>query len=390
MISRNLQSKIVSLSQKLPVVTITGPRQAGKTTLAKASFPNYPHANLEFLDTREYATQDPRGFLASFPDGVILDEIQNTPSLLSYIQGIVDENERMGRFVLTGSQNLLLLQSVSQSLAGRTAMLHLLPLSLQELFAAHYPIESYEQWIFRGFYPRLYDRQLSPGEWLPAYVETYIERDVRNVVNVSDLSLFRTFLRLCAGRIGQVVNLTALGNDIGIDQKTVRRWLSVLETTFTVFLLQPYYRNFNKRITKSPKLYFHDTGLACYLLGIRSSNELNNHYAKGALFENLIISELIKGDLNRAVRPEYYFWRDSNGHEIDCLTETKGKIRAIEMKSGRTVASDFFDGIRFLESSAGELFGEGFVIYGGDSRQKRKEARVLPWHEAVGSGLLFP
>jgi predicted AAA+ superfamily ATPase len=379
MIERIAKKKILELSEKIPVITVTGPRQSGKTTLVKSIFPSYSYVNLEYTDNRRFAADDPRGFLRSFSDGVIIDEVQHVPTLLSYIQGNVDESGLMGRYILTGSQNLLLLQNVSQSLAGRTAILHLLPLSLEELFAKKYKRAAYEDWIVQGFYPRLYDKKLSPQDWIPDYIETYLERDVRNVLNVQDLSLFRTFLRLCAGRIGQILNLSSLGNDIGVDQKTVRKWLSVLEATFTVFILRPYFRNFNKRMIKSPKLYFIDTGIACNLLEIKSPSELSSHYARGALFENLILSELWKNNLNRALQPDIYFWRDSNGHEVDCLAESAGKIRGLEIKSGRTVAKDFFDGLQFLQEAAGVLFDKGEVIYGGDSAQNRSTYKVEPW-----------
>lgn len=377
-------AKIRDLAGKMPVITITGPRQSGKTTLARAAFPDYTYTNLEFPDVRFFAKEDPRGFLSSLGDRAILDEIQNEPAILSYIQGIIDQNGSNGRYIITGSQNLLLLESVSQSLAGRAAVLHLLTFSLEEMFAHGYTHGHYEEWIQRGFYPRLYDKNLAPLEWLPSYLETYVERDIRSIINVHDLFQFQTFMRLCAGRIGQVLNMTSLGNDIGIDQKTVRKWLSVLETTFTIFLLRPYFNNFNKRLIKAPKLYFFDTGLACYLLGIRSESELDTHYARGSLFESFIISELYKNELNRARRPNLYYWRDSNGHEVDCIFEHEGKLSGIEIKAGKTISSDFFKGLRFLREAAGDQFSEATVIYGGQESQNRSAVSVIPWHCIAG------
>ncbi|MBN1982854.1 MAG: ATP-binding protein [Chitinivibrionales bacterium] len=380
MIPRLLTRYCHEIANRMPIITITGPRQSGKTTLAKTAFPGYAYANLEFPDIRSFARQDPRGFLSSFRDGVILDEIQNEPELLSYIQGIVDQDGSLGRFILTGSHNILLLKSVSQSLAGRSTILHLLPFSLEELMAKGDAFKKYEEWIWRGFYPRLYDKNLSPPEWLPSYIESYIERDVRSIINVRDLDQFQLFLRLCAGRIGQVLNYTSLGNDVGVDQKTVQNWISVLKSTFTVFLLQPYHRNFNKRLIKSPKLYFNDTGLACNLLGLRSVNDVETYHCRGSLFENFVIAELWKNELNRARRPVLYFWRDSNNHEVDCLYEKAGLMNALEIKSGKTVASDYFAGLDWLRKTAGPLFSTGTIIYGGEETQSRSLTQVIPWY----------
>jgi uncharacterized protein len=379
MIPRILQKQIRKLAAKMPVITITGPRQSGKTTLAKMALPDYAYKNLEFPDVRRFATEDPRGFFGELTQGVILDEIQRVPELLSYVQGIVDETNEPGKFILTGSQNLLLLNKVSQTLAGRSAILHLLPLSMEELIASGAPEGSAESWMQRGFYPRLYDKKISPLDWLPSYVESYVERDVREIINVRNLSTFQTFLRLCAGRIGQVVNLSSLGNDCGVDQKTAKGWISVLETTFTAFLLPPFHRNFNKRLIKSPKIYFYDTGLACWLLGIRSVKDLDSHYARGSLFENFIIVELMKNEMNRGRRTELYFWRESNGNEVDCVYEKNGRVFGLECKSGKTIGPDYFNGIDALKKISGKLFAGGTVIYGGTEIQRRSNATVLPW-----------
>lgn len=381
MINRLLKAILITIAKKMPIVTITGPRQSGKTTLVKATFPNYTYTNLEFPDTRQFAKEDPRGFLQSLGKNAIIDEVQNSPDILSYIQGITDQENRPGQYILTGSQNLLLLENISQSLAGRTAVLHLLPLSLKEMFSNGYKHEIYEEWIFKGFYPRIYDRNLLQNEWFPAYIETYIERDIRSIINIKDLTQFQNFLKLCAGRIGQVVNFASLGNDAGIDQKTVKRWLSILETTFTIFLLQPYYKNFNKRVIKAPKLYFHDIGLASFLLGIRSCDEVESHYLRGGLFENMVISELFKNRINRGLRPDFYYWRDSNGNEVDIITEEKDTINGIEIKSGKTINTDFFKGLKYLKKTADDKFNSGSIIYGGDAEQIRSDTSIFPWYK---------
>lgn len=384
MIPRAITPKLRTLAEGFPVLTLTGPRQAGKTTLVRDSFPNHDYANLEFPDIRAFAERDPRGFLGSLKGGAILDEIQHVPGLLSYIQGLVDESGEMGRFVLTGSGNLLRLEKLSQSLAGRTAVVHLLPFSLKELLDAGLDRGSWEEWAFRGFYPPLYDRTVPPEEWLASYVETYLERDVRAVTNVHNLSLFRDFMRLCAGRVGQILNAASLGNDLGVDQKTVTAWLSVLEATFTTFTLRPYYRNFNKRIVKSPKLYFHDTGLVCYLMGIRSPEQLQTHHARGSLFENMMLAELHKNAAAMGRRASLYFWRDRTGREIDCIWEHAGKTRGMELKSGKTVADDFFTTLNYLRSLAGNHWDQSYIVYGGESPQSRTTAEVLPWYDIAG------
>ncbi len=287
MIARTLLPKLLSQARAFPVVTLTGPRQSGKTTLVRAAFPDMPYVSLEAPDMRQFALSDPRGFLANYPGGVILDEVQHVPDLFSYIQVIVDEN-RQARFILTGSSNFLLMERISQSLAGRTAVLTLLPFSFEELPPGP---EAYEERIFCGGYPPLYDRGLTPTDFYPAYIQTYVEKDVRLLKNIGDLNAFIQFTQLCAGRIGQPINYASLASDAGISPNTAKSWLSVLEAAYVLYRLQPFYRNFNKRLIKSPKLYFYDTGLACSLLGIRSAEQVGLHYLKGALFENLIISE---------------------------------------------------------------------------------------------------
>ena len=331
MIARTLTAKIIALAQKFQVITLTGPRQSGKTTLVRAAFPALPYASLEEPDIRQIALTDPRGFLANYPAGAVLDEIQNTPDLFSYIQRLVDENRQI-QFVLTGSSNFLLMEKISQTLAGRTAVLHLLPFSFAELE----PSGQYESLIFRGLYPRIYDRDIAPTDFYPAYIQTYIERDVRLIKNIGDSNAFIQFTRLCAGRIGQLLNLAGLANDAGISPNTAKAWLAILESSYILYRLQPYHRNFNKRLVKSPKLYFYDTGVACSLLGIRDESQVNLHYMKGALFENLIINEFIKRNFHRGENRQPYFWQDSHGKEIDCLLVDGERVTPVEIKSGQT------------------------------------------------------
>jgi len=340
MIERTLTPKLLSLAQKFQVVTLTGPRQSGKTTLVKAAFPDFPYVSLEEPDIRQIALTDPRGFLSNYPDGAILDEVQNTPELFSYIQSIVDQR-REARFILTGSSNFLLMEKISQTLAGRTAILHLLPLSYPELESGHFLPAQYETLIFKGQYPRIYDRSIAPADFYPAYLQTYVERDVRMLKNIGDINAFIRFTQLCAGRSGQLLNYTGLANDAGISPNTAKAWISILETSYIVYRLQPYHRNFNKRLVKSPKLYFYDTGVACSLLGIREAEQVGSHYLRGALFENWVINELIKRNFNRGERRYPYFWRDSRGQEIDCLLVEGEKMLPVEIKSGKTISESY-------------------------------------------------
>lgn len=381
MVTRKLEHELHELAQKMPILTISGPRQSGKTTLVKTAFPDYNYVNLEDPEKRLFAQQDPKGFLATYGLNLIIDEIQHVPELFSYLQVIVDEQPAPGLFVITGSQNFLLLNKVSQSLAGRTAILHLLPFSLAELKATKYAAESYEQYIMTGFYPRIYDKNLLPAQWLSAYTFTYVERDVRQIINIGDLATFQAFLKSCAGRIGQVLNYTSLGNDLSVSYQTIKRWISLLEASYIIFQMPPYYKNINKRIIKSPKLYFYDTGLASYLLGIRTVEQLNSHYLKGALFENLVIGDLKKQFYNNGLEPQLYFWREKNGHEIDCLVESGLNLIALEIKSGKTIHDNFFKGLRYWQNITGNDADHCFLIYGGDEIQTRRSAQVYGWNQ---------
>ncbi len=386
MIDRILSSTLREASAKLPVITITGPRQSGKTTLVRAVFTEHTYTNLEYPDTREYAETDPRGFLQSSPQ-MIIDEVQRVPNLTSYMQGMVDEAQRPAQFILTGSQNFSLVQSVSQSLAGRSAIYHLLPLSWEELHDSGYQEESYLPWLYRGFYPRLYDYDLPPAAWLPDYIQTYLERDVRQITQIQNLTTFQTFLKLCAGRVGQLLNMSALSNEVGVDTKTIKSWISVLEASYIVFLIRPHYKNFNKRVVKTPKLYFYDTGLACSLLGIQSEEQLRTHYLKGELFESFVVSELQKHQFNRGQRPVPYFWRDNTGHEVDFLLERSDSTTIAEIKSGKTIRPEFFRGLNFYRKITTEKTSS-YLIYGGDTSQRRSEHSVLRWQDS--SQLLAP
>ncbi len=385
MIKRMLSSKMLSLARSFPVIALTGPRQSGKTTLAQYAFPKKPYALLEDPDTRDFALKDPRGFLAQFPNGAIIDEAQRAPQLFSYIQGIVDKKAHPGMFVLTGSQNFLLMEKISQSLAGRVALLTLLPLSFKELAKNDIHLNSPEEYIFRGFYPRLYDQDIPPRDLYANYVHTYIERDIRLLKNVHDLSVFHTFLKMCAARVGQLVNLSSLANDCGITHNTAKAWLGLLGSSYIIYLLRPHHKNFNKRLVKMPKLYFYDTGLACYLAEIKDARTLAHHPFKGALFESLIITEILKGYLNAAEDPGIYFWRDKMGHEIDCLIDHAGQLTPVEIKSGKTVSEDFFKNIKYWSGIADIPHRKGIVVYGGEASQRRSNIEVLRWKEFLSS-----
>ena len=381
MINRSATLTLKKMAKSYPVITITGPRQSGKTTLARFVFAHKPYVSLEEPDQMEFAQEDPRGFLAQYPDGAILDEVQRCPALFSYIQGIVDKNKRSGLFILTGSQQFGLISKVTQSLAGRVGLLHLLPFSLGELKANGMAPKSLDDALFKGMYPPIYDRKLSPSSWYANYVLTYIERDVRQMVNVRDLTTFQRFVRMCAARTGQVLNLSGLANDCGITHNTAKAWLSVLEASYIIFLIKPHHRNFGKRLIKSPKLYFYDTGLAAWLLGINDAKQMSIHAMRGALFENLMISELLKGRFNKALASNLYFWRDNTGNEIDVLIEKTGTLIPVEIKSGQTVTKDYFTGLKKWLTIADATTGSSYVIYGGNEGQKRLGIEVLPWRD---------
>ncbi|HNB54940.1 MAG TPA: ATP-binding protein [Anaerolineales bacterium] len=382
MLPRTLTDKINTLKDKFPVITITGPRQSGKTTLVRAVFPALPYVSLEEPDIRQFALTDPRGFLSNFPQGAVLDEVQNTPDLFSYLQTIVDTTE--ARFVLSGSSNYLLMERVSQTLAGRSAVLHLLPFSLQELANGGFTFAQPEEAIFKGQYPRIYDRDIAPTDFYPAYTQTYVERDVRLIKNIADLNGFIQFTQLCAGRVGQLLNYTSLASDAGLSPNTAKSWLSILEASYILYRLQPYHQNFNKRLVKSPKLYFYDTGLACSLLGIRSAEQVTTHFMKGALFENLILNEFVKTTLHRGERTYPYFWQDSRGKEIDCLLPVSESISPngmipVEIKAGKTISGSYFSNLKDWPLTG--RAEKGFAVYGGDISMQTSDGFLVSWKQ---------
>ncbi len=378
MINRDLESKIKDASKKVGVISIMGPRQSGKTTLAKKAFPHHVYYNLENLQTKDRIAADPYTFLSEHKEGIILDEVQKYPGILSYIQVLIDEDYSPARFVITGSENLLLSEKVSQSLAGRVAIFELLPLSIGELESKRLLAPIHSQ-LLKGFYPRLYDRKLSPSDIYPDYVSTYVERDVRQIKNIGDLSNFQRFLQLAAGRVGQLLNLTGLANDVGVDYKTIDSWISILEATYIAFRLHPYFENYGKRVIKSPKLYFYDTGLLCYLLGIDSTNELKTHYALGNIFENLVVSELLKQIKNSKSSSQLYFWRDREGNEVDIIIKNGQKLYPIEVKAGSSFSSDYLKGINIWNKFR-QHESAGSIIYTGE-QMKVKNTQFTNWQD---------
>ncbi|MHB1468484.1 MAG: ATP-binding protein [Solirubrobacteraceae bacterium] len=388
MIRRTLQDELERAASEQPVVTLTGPRQSGKTTLAQTAFPNHAYVSLETPSERELAREDPLAFLHRFADsGAILDEIQRTPELPSYLQGIVDEDGAPGRFILTGSQSFALLEGVSQSLAGRTALLELLPLELAEIRRFANARDDLNTLLWEGGYPRIHDQGLRANEWLSDYTATYLERDVRNLARVGDLEAFHTFLRLCAGRVGQLLNLASLAADCGISPPTARSWVSVLEASFILFRLTPFHANLRKRLSKHPKLYFHDTGLAASLIGIEHPRQLEAHPLRGVLFENWVISEISKMHRHRARRSELSFYRERDRHEIDLLIDRGGDLTAVEAKAGRTPSGDYFSAFPHLAelmSARGDTrwrLRRQAVVYGGDESQRRSAGELVSWSE---------
>ena len=380
MIERDIKEKLLLMGSKFPIVTLTGPRQSGKSTLLKSVLTDYNYVSMEDPDNRLFATDDPRGFIRTYPDKTIIDEVQRVPELFSYLQTHVDDVNREGMYYLAGSQNFLLMQSISQSLAGRTAILKLLPLSLKELKQAQILPLSTEEEIFFGGYPRIYDKHIHPTDFFPSYIQTYIEKDVRLLKNIEDLSMFIRFIKLCAGRIGQLINLSSLANETGVAVSTVQSWLSVLEASYIIYLLKPDHHNYAKRLIKSPKLYFYDTGLASSLLEIDDATQISTHFLRGGLFENMVINEFIKGFLHNGKEPQLTFWRDSTGNEVDLLISEKGRQKAYEIKSGATYSSDDFKGIRVWAKLSGAKAEDCHVIYNGDRHFSTSFGEVISLH----------
>ena len=381
MIKRSLTKKLEYLSKKYPVVSVVGPRQSGKTTLIKNVFKNKPYVSLETPEMLAYAENDPRGFLSEYPKGAILDEVQRSPHLFSYIQGIVDDINKPGMFILSGSQHFLLLEKITQSLAGRVALLNLLPLSIDELFSSGEKVNSLEEIMFKGMYPRLYNSKINPLDFYPSYIQTYLERDVRSIKNVTSLNSFQKFIKMCAGRSGQLLNLSSLSIDCGVTHNTIKSWISILEASFIVHLLYPHYKNFNKRLVKMPKLYFTDAGLMSSLLEIKNKNQIQNHPLRGNIFETFIVSELLKLRFNKGLRANLYFWRDKVGHEIDCILDKGLNLTPIEIKSGKTITGEMFKNIEYWKKVSGKSKNDAYLIYGGSSNQKRSGVNVLSWKD---------
>ena len=383
MLPRRALNTLLSMARGFPVLAVTGPRQSGKTTLARTAFPALPYVNLEDPDTRALALADPRRFLQRHADGAVLDEVQRAPALMSYLLGVADAAPAMGRFVLTGSQQFGLMDGISQSLAGRVGLLTLLPLSQPELTAGDGGSATLEQRLWRGGYPALHaaHRQPEPAHWFAAYVATYVERDVRQLLNVGNLLTFQRFLGMCAARSGQLLNLNSLAADCGISQPTARQWLTVLQASHLVALLPPYHRNFGKRLVKAPKLYFLDTGLLCYLLRIGSAEDLQVHAARGAVFETWAVAETLKHRHNLGLAPDLHFWRDNHGLEVDLVFEHAGRLQGVECKSGTTYVDEWLDAARRFRRVAGADAAPPVLLYGGDTSFERADHRVMGWRD---------
>lgn len=378
MIKRQLGATLLRYAKSYPVVAVTGPRQSGKTTLVRSLFSDRVYMNLEQPDRREYAREDPRGFLSEMGWGGIIDEVQHVPELFSYIQAAVDESGEMGQFILTGSQNFGMMEKVTQSLAGRIAIATLLPFSMTEMSAGDCPLASLDETLFRGFYPRLHNQDLEPEEALRFYVQTYLERDVRQLIQIGDLDRFGSFLRLCAGRTGQLMNATALGAEVGVSHNTIRQWLSVLEASYLIFKLRPWHANIGKRLVKTPKYYFVDVGLSCHLLGIGNVCHLLGHPMRGYLFENLIVAEALKQRVHGGHPPDLLFFRDQTGHEVDLLLEEGPQLHAVEIKSAQTIHSSFFSNLNYFAELSGSV-ASSTLVYAGAEKQTRSTADVQPW-----------
>jgi predicted AAA+ superfamily ATPase len=376
MIKREAETELRDLARQFKAVAVIGPRQSGKTTLTRHVFPDKPYVNLENPDTRRFAVDDPRGFLSQYKAGAVLDEVQRAPELFSYLQQIIDEDDTKGKFILTGSNNFLLQENISQSLAGRIAYLCLLPFTVSELPARW--TTNLQDLIIRGFYPPVYDKKVDSDKWYSNYIRTYIERDVRQIKNIASLNVFEKFLRLCAGRAGQLLNMHSLAIESGVDSKTISSWIGILESSFILYRLFPHHTNFNKRLVKMPKIYFYDTGLICALLGIHSPKQLIYHPLFGSLFENMVIGELVKFRFNKAKNNNLYFWRDNIGHEIDVIAETEEILFPVEIKSGKTITDEFFRGLLYWQKISGTQAGA--VIYAGEARQTRSNnIEIISW-----------
>lgn len=382
MIFRNAEKKLLELSQVFKAVAVTGPRQSGKTTLIKSLFKDKPYVSLENPDARQFAIDDPKGFLGNYPNGAILDEVQRAPLLFSYLQEILDNSFVKGLYILSGSNNFLLQETISQTLAGRVAYFNLLPFSFNELSKAKMAPETTNAILFKGFYPPVYDQDIPVSDWCPNYIRTYIDRDVRLIKNISNLNQFEKFVRLLAGRNGQELNLTSIGVECGIDSKTANSWIGILESSFVIYLLKSHHQNFNKTIVKRPKIYFYDTSIVCYLLGIQNENQLKTHPLRGAIFEGMVITELVKSRLHAGKPMNLYYWRDKTGREIDVIIDNGTDLIPVEIKSGATISPDYFKNINYWRNLSKSE--KAIVIYNGETKQSRSNGtEVLPWRDAT-------
>ncbi len=386
MITRHIESEIAQLQQEFPIVAILGPRQSGKTTLAKKLFSEYEYVSLEDYDIRDFATADPRGFLNRFSRQVIFDEIQRAPKLMNYLQTHVDMLEERGTIIITGSHNFLLMEQITQSLAGRVGLVKLLPFSTKELFSepSDFTQLSKDEILFSGLYPRIYDQHIRPMAFYRNYISTYVEKDVRQIISITNLDKFSLFLKLLAARTGQELNISAISEACGVAHNTITQWISVLEASFIIYLLRPYYKNYNKRLVKRPKLYFLDTGLVCNLLGIKSAQELSLHHIKGSLFETFVVSELLKGSYNSGETYNLYFWRDNHRKEIDLIIDTGTEQKAVEIKSSETFRVSYLAGLQYWQGLSGVPDNQLYVVYGGETHMKREGFSVVAWQDIYG------
>ncbi len=379
-IERKITNRLLKLSKSFPALAIVGPRQSGKTTLAKKTFPEADYYSMEVPDTRALISSDPRAFFNNHKNTVILDEIQKTPELFSYLQEFIDKENKPGRFILTGSQNFSMYEKITQSLAGRMYISKLLPFSFDEI-KNKYSDKDYHNLLLKGFYPRLYSTDMDFSDFYPAYIETYIERDVRQIKNIKDLSTFSKFLQIAAGHVGQLVNFSEIGNQVGVSHNTVREWFSILEASYILFFLKPFYKNLNKRLVKQPKLYFYDTGLLCNLLSISNSDQLFSHYNKGGIFESFVVSEFLKRKFNNGSLEQFTFYRDNRGYEIDLIIEDGGKMNGIEIKSSSTFNKAFLKNLKYIEKTQNGLMGKYSLVYGGDIKSNMNNVEIIPWRE---------
>ena len=382
MIQRIAKVKLIDLASKFKAVAVTGARQTGKTTLVKQVFKSKPYVSLENPDMRNFALEDPRGFLQTYPNGAILDEVQRVPILFSYLQEVLDNSKVKGLFILSGSNNFLLQQTISQTLAGRVGYINLLPFSISELKKAKLLSTDDDTLMLKGFYPPIYDQEIPPADWCPNYIRTYIEKDVRQIKNITDLIVFERFIKLLAGRSGQELNNSALAVETGVDVKTIQSWIGILESSFIIYLLKPHHKNFNKTIVKRPKVYFYDSAIVCYLLGIRDNIQLQTHPLRGAIFEGMVVTELIKKRTNAGLPINLFYWRDKTGHEIDIIIDNAGKLIPIEIKSGKTINTEFFKNMDYWSDLS--KVKKSMVLYAGSQNQKRSNGReTLNWRSLM-------